>query len=160
MIGIEQRAAARYRTRLLTGEEVTLPPALGMDVIAFSHNAAFGGPRDSILVLLGRVKKDVTALIPADQAELWRISVLRRPLTLAAPMIGAKVVADEIGSNGGALIRALAMVGRGNRACGKSNSRLSRQVSFAVRPRRDNHGCRISGGMVTYRCRRHCWCDA
>jgi len=111
--------AAHSQVRLASGEVITLPPSLGADESALSRYAEFGGPRDSVLAIVARVTTSVSALIPSEQVEAVRVAILRRPLTIAAPVIGPQAVA-ELGQNPDLLMRAFTAAAHHDRNAARS----------------------------------------
>jgi predicted Ser/Thr protein kinase len=116
---IEERDAVHSQVTLATGEVVTLPPALGRDESALSRYAEFGGSGDSVLTIAARLATNVNALVPAGQAEALRIAILRRPLTIAASVVGPEHAA-ELGPTSDLYVNALSATARGDKRAARS----------------------------------------
>ena len=114
VIRVEHASAAHAQVRLSNGAPVTLTVALAMDEIAFGAYAAFGGTRDTLVTVLSRLKRNVTAMVEADQAEELRNAILRRPLKVAASVLGVEFATAEIGRDDDPYARALAAAARGD----------------------------------------------
>jgi len=99
---------------------VPLQPALGRDDIALSRYAEFAGPGDSVLTIASRLATNVSALVPAGQADALRAAILTNPLRHASSVIGPKPFADlgpDADLYGGAL-----------RAAARGDKRLARTL--------------------------------
>ena len=93
VIEIEQRYAPLYEVMLPSGIEKP-PLAISRDAIALTNYAAFGAPADSIVAVWRRLERMLPSLVPPSKLEVWKAALLRRPLTLAAPVIGPGPVAS------------------------------------------------------------------
>ena len=94
VIELSLKATPDYQFFLPTGQVATLPRSVVPDQLALDAYAASGGAGDSVLTFAARVSDKLSALLPPAQVPAFRDGALMRPLTLAAPVIGAKPVAD------------------------------------------------------------------
>lgn len=90
VIALNGAVGSQFPVFLPTGTVAMLPPSVVPDAIALYAYAESGGPQDSILVLATRVSEKIAAVVPAAQVEPLRIATMRRPLTLAASVVGPK----------------------------------------------------------------------
>jgi hypothetical protein len=84
-----QQAGNDIPVLLPSGKVSTLPPAATPDALALNEYAAVGGPGDSIMTFVNRITDKIAAVVPPSQVAGFQSSALSRPLTLAAPVIGA-----------------------------------------------------------------------
>lgn len=91
---IDRRYAAEYPVRMPSGLITTLPAEIGADANALFTHAAFGGPSDSITTISNRISLELAALFPKSDLPNLRSAVLRRPLSLAAPDVGPRMLAS------------------------------------------------------------------
>ncbi len=85
---MQSRFADEKRVRLNSGEERKLGGDVGSDLSRLETYAAFGAPRDSILMLIGNISQNLSAVVPAGQVEEMRTAVLTESIRWAAPAIG------------------------------------------------------------------------
>ena len=114
IIDIESRHASDYQVRLGSGAVRVLPPEVGADALKIGTYAAFGTPRDSIAAISARINSKLEALFPPSEVANVRSSILRRPLSLAAPAIGP-VPAAELGESRDPFAEALRALARNDR---------------------------------------------
>ena len=124
IIDIESRHASDYQVRLGSGAVRVLPPEVGADALKIGTYAAFGTPRDSIAAIAARINTKLEALFPASEVANVRSSILRRPLSLAAPAIGP-MPAAELGESRDPFAEALRALARNDR---QSARRLSDSI--------------------------------
>jgi hypothetical protein len=105
-IELERRSGEPFRIFLPNGQVAVLPRAVVPDAIAVSHFSAVGAPRDSILAIKARFSERLSALVPAAALQGFLIGTLRRPLTLAAPVVGPGP-ATELGPTSDMFLAAL-----------------------------------------------------
>ena len=124
IIDTERKHSADFEVRLASGAVRTLPPEVGADALKIGTYAAFGTPRDSITAITARITTKVEALFPASEVSNVRMSILRRPLSLAAPEIGPRPAA-ELGESRDLFARAL-------RALARNDRQSARQLSDSI----------------------------
>jgi predicted Ser/Thr protein kinase len=94
VIDLSLKMTPHYPFFLTTGQYAELPRAVVPDQVALDAYAASGGAADSVLAIATRVTDKLAALVPPAQVAVFRDGVLMRPLKLAAPVVGAKPIAD------------------------------------------------------------------
>jgi len=94
VIDLSLKATPDYPMFLSTGQVAKLPKGVVPDQIALDAYAQSGGRADSVLALTSRVSDKLAALLPPAQVAAYRDAALMRPLMLAAPIVGAKALAD------------------------------------------------------------------
>ena len=94
MLDLALKTTPDYPVLLPNGQVAALPRQIVPDQYALDAYAQAGGSGDSVLALASRVSDKITALVLPAQAPGLRSGALLRPLTLAAPVIGPKPVAD------------------------------------------------------------------
>jgi predicted Ser/Thr protein kinase len=124
IIDIESRHASDYPVRLGSGAVRVLPPEVGADALKIGTYSAFGTPRDSITAIAARITTKLEALFPQSEVDNVRTSILRRPLSLAAPAIGPRPAA-ELGQSRDPFTEALRALARNDR---QSALRLSDSI--------------------------------
>jgi hypothetical protein len=114
IIDAESKHASDFPVWLASGLKRTLPPEIGADALKIGTYSAFGAPRDSITSISARIITKVEALFPAGEVANLRMSILRRPLSLAAPAIGPRPVA-ELGESRDLFAQAMSALARNDR---------------------------------------------
>jgi predicted Ser/Thr protein kinase len=94
VIDLSLKVTSDYQFFLPSGQQAALPRAVVPDQIALDAYAASGGAGDSVMAFAAHVSDKLAALVPPAQVAAFRSGVLVRPLTLAAPVVGAKPIAD------------------------------------------------------------------
>jgi hypothetical protein len=94
VIELSQQASGDVRVLLPTGQITTLPRGVVADRLTLDGYAEAGGPADSILALAARVSEKIASVVPPAQVAGMRSGALVRQLTLAAPVIGPRPVAQ------------------------------------------------------------------
>ncbi len=94
VVEFSRKATPNYQIFIPPGQVGLLPRAIVADQIALDAYAESGGSGDSVLAFASRVSEKISALVPPGQVAALRTGALMRPLMLAAPIIGAKPVAD------------------------------------------------------------------
>jgi hypothetical protein len=94
IIDLALKATPVYQFFLPSGKVAELPRAVVADMNSLEAYAQSGGTADSVIALAARVSDKLAALLPAAQVASFRDAVLMRPLQLAAPVIGAKPIAN------------------------------------------------------------------
>jgi tetratricopeptide (TPR) repeat protein/predicted Ser/Thr protein kinase len=94
MLELALKRTPDYPVLLPNGQIAALPRQVVPDQIALDTYAQAGGNGDSVMALASRVSDKIAGLVPPAQAAALTSGALLRPLTLAAPMIGPKPVAD------------------------------------------------------------------
>jgi tRNA A-37 threonylcarbamoyl transferase component Bud32 len=105
-IELNVRSGEGFQIFLPNGQFAALPRLVIPDAIALSQYAAAGGPRDSILAMKARFSDKLSAVIPAGDLQSFVIGALRRPLTLAASVVGPDA-AVELGPTSDPFVLAL-----------------------------------------------------
>jgi serine/threonine protein kinase len=115
--GIKERVAADAEVRLPNGQPITLPVAIGVDYMALTEYAEFGGPADSVMAIATRLINSINSRVAAEDVDAWRRGILSRSLMLAAPVVGPEPVV-KVGRTADPHINALAAFSQGesNRA--------------------------------------------
>ena len=124
IIDAESKHASDFPVRLASGSLRTLPPEVGADALKIGTYSAFGAPRDSITAIVARINTKVEALFPASEVANVRTSILRRPLSLAAPSVGPRPAAD-LGESRDLFGQAMSALARNDR---QSARRLSESI--------------------------------
>jgi len=98
------------RVRLTDGRDFTLPPTLAAPWSALGVYSALGKPADSIIALRDRLETLVRRDVAPTMIPIVRTSLLRRPLRLAAPAVGAQILVESDPGDGliGRLMRDVA----------------------------------------------------
>jgi len=96
IISLSNNASPEFQVMLPNGQPATLPRQVFSDVVALNAYAESGGSKDSVLAFAGRVSDKIAALVPPAQAAPLVNGALIRPLTLAAPVVGAKPVSELV----------------------------------------------------------------
>lgn len=112
VIAMERRNAGHYPVMLPGGVE-TLPVEIARDAIALTNYAAFGGPRDSIVGVTGRLEERISALVPPNKVQGMRRAIFARPFALAVSAIGPGPAA-ALGPTGDPLARVIEAYARNN----------------------------------------------
>jgi predicted Ser/Thr protein kinase/tetratricopeptide (TPR) repeat protein len=94
MLNLSLTATPNYPVLLPNGQIAALPRAAVADQVALDAYAQAGGNGDSVMAMALRVSDKIAALVPPAQVTPLTNGALLRPLTLAAPVIGPKPVAD------------------------------------------------------------------
>jgi predicted Ser/Thr protein kinase len=84
----------RYRVLLSNGQIAALPLPVVPDQLALDAYAQAGGSGDSVMAFAARVSDRIAGQVAPAQAAALTSGALLRPLTLAAPVIGPKPVAN------------------------------------------------------------------
>lgn len=113
LLELERRDLEEYPVQLPSGEVTSLPNELARDAVAFRTYAALGAPAESILVVKDRLSSKLRSLVSATRAGAVRAALFSRPLSIAAPSIGAAPAAS-LPDDAGPFIRALRSIARGN----------------------------------------------
>jgi tRNA A-37 threonylcarbamoyl transferase component Bud32 len=93
-------AATNWHVRLADGRSWIPPSTLGAPTFALEVYGALGGPADSIRAQRERVETVIRRDVPPDMIPVVRTTLLVRPLTLAAPDIGASAIEGvDVGQN-------------------------------------------------------------
>ena len=94
MLDLSLTATPNYPVVLPNGQIAALPRPVVPDQFALDAYAEGGGSGDSVMAMASRVSDKIAALVPPAQVTALTNAALLRPLTLAAPVIGPKPVAD------------------------------------------------------------------
>ncbi len=124
VIDLAQKRSDDYLIRLPSGEKKKIPAELGSEVIRLEAFAAFGMPRDSILALDSRIRDGIQSFVPSAQTAAYGVAILRRPLSLALQVVGAKPTAS-LGPSADPFINAV-------RAVDAGDLRLARKLADSV----------------------------
>jgi hypothetical protein len=94
VIDLNQKGVSTFPYLLPNNQVGTLPPAVVPDMHALSGYVEAGGSADTIRAIAARIDETLSSFVAAAQVDAVRKSALMRPLTLAAPVLGAKPLAD------------------------------------------------------------------
>ena len=94
VIDLSLRATPDYPFLLPTGQVARLPRAVVPDQIALDAYAQSGGSADSVMALTARITDKLAALVAPAQVSAFRDGALMRALKMAAPIVGAKPIAE------------------------------------------------------------------
>jgi serine/threonine protein kinase len=89
VVKFEESFPQQYWTILPNGEQTQVPSSIGLDASRLMVYAEFGGPRDSLVAVLARLARTMSVTIRPGLLPAMRMAILRRPLALAAPLLGA-----------------------------------------------------------------------